>query len=26
VVSDKPGLTIHGPVRPHIHGDGCKHG
>ena len=26
VVSDKPGLTIHGQVRPHVHGDGCKHG
>ncbi|TBU96568.1 zinc ABC transporter ATP-binding protein ZnuC [Stutzerimonas kirkiae] len=20
-----PGLSIHGPVKPHVHGDGCKH-
>ncbi|MVW74196.1 zinc ABC transporter ATP-binding protein ZnuC [Pseudomonas xionganensis] len=27
VVSDAPaGLSIKGPVKPHIHGDGCKHG
>jgi zinc transport system ATP-binding protein len=27
VVSDsESGLSIKGPVKPHIHGDGCKHG
>ena len=27
VVSESaPGLSIKGPVKPHIHGDGCKHG
>ena len=26
VVDEAPGLTIKGPVRPHVHGDGCKHG
>jgi len=27
VVSETPaGLSIKGPVKPHIHGDGCKHG
>ncbi|MFZ3154179.1 zinc ABC transporter ATP-binding protein ZnuC [Pseudomonas sp.] len=27
VVTDAaPGLSIKGPVKPHIHGDGCKHG
>lgn len=26
VVDDQPGLTINGPLRPHVHGDGCKHG
>ena len=27
VVKDAPaGLSIKGPVKPHIHGDGCKHG